>query len=834
MKTDPNPELQLAFEFVQYTNKNIFLTGKAGTGKTTFLHNLKKVSTKRMIVVAPTGVAAINAGGVTIHSFFQMPFGPQIPAGVEGDSLPPGAGRSPESPAIRKFSREKVNILRSLDLLVIDEISMVRADLLDGIDAVLRRHKDRQKPFGGVQLLMIGDIQQLAPVIRDEDWEILKHYYDTVFFFGSKALQKTQYVSIELKYIYRQRDSIFIELLNKIRDNRIDPDMLRELNKRYNPDFNPADDEGYIILTTHNAKAQEINNTKLQKLARKICSFKAAIEGEFPEYSYPTEFELTLKTGAQVMFVKNDLGREKRYFNGKIGKIIGFEDEIIRVQCPDDDSPIEVERVEWKNMKYSLDEETKEIKETVMGTFVQYPLKLAWAITIHKSQGLTFDKAIIDARAAFAHGQVYVALSRCRSLEGLVLSTPILSHGIISDTAVSKFAGEVEQNAPGQEELNKSKKEYQQMLLSEIFDFTPLQRHIYYCIKLAKEHRQSIFGTLLESLFKLNESLKTEIIVVCEKFALQLENLMPQGNDAESNIPLQDRVKKACSYFHEKMDSRVIDTLNNLTFETDNKEVRKMVNQMVEKLRQESAIKMAGLAACKGGFIVKAYLEARAKAAIDIPAIKRSVKATDRQFNEKAIVHPALYAKLKAWRIQKASELNLPFYMILPHKTLVSLVNLLPCSLPALKTIKGMGRKKLDRFGDELIALILAYCTENNFESGIPRDFPTEPEKAVKENTKQKSLDLWKSGKSIEEIAAERRMAVTTIEGHLAHFIGTGEIALDHFVLPEKAACIADFFLQTRTTQLTPAKEALGDDVTYSELRYVLKHLEAEGKIKFE
>ena len=382
-----NPQLQLAFDFVQFTCKNIFLTGRAGTGKTTFLKYLKEKSPKRMIVVAPTGVAAINAGGVTIHSFFQLPLGPYVPVEHAGNNIYEEVNQRPLN-NIQRFNREKINIIKTLDLLIIDEISMVRADVLDGVDAVMRRFKDYSKPFGGVQLLLIGDLQQLPPVIKDEEWNILKNYYNTGFFFSSIALQKTQYVSIELKYIFRQADKAFIDILNKVRNNRVDAETLSELNKRYNRGSKIQSEEGYITLTTHNAKAHELNDSKLRNLSGNAQSFAATIQGDFPEYSYPTDFNLTLKIGAQVMFVKNDYAREKLYYNGKIGKITKFDDDIIYVKCPDEHAEIPVERVEWQNAKYSLDENTKAITETVTGAFVQYPLKLAWAITIHKSQGL--------------------------------------------------------------------------------------------------------------------------------------------------------------------------------------------------------------------------------------------------------------------------------------------------------------------------------------------------------------------------------------------------------------------------------------------------------------
>ncbi|HNV52990.1 MAG TPA: AAA family ATPase, partial [Tenuifilaceae bacterium] len=387
-----NLQLKQAFDFIQYTGKNIFLTGKAGTGKTTFLKHIKEVSPKRMIVVAPTGVAAINAGGVTIHSFFQMPFGPHIPVTNSQfnpfDEEPQTASRN----GVQKFSREKINIIKSLDLLVIDEISMVRADLLDGIDEVLRRYRNHSKPFGGIQLLMIGDIQQLAPIAKDDEWEILKRYYDTVYFFSSKALRQTAYISIELKHIFRQSDREFIDILNKVRDNRIDNETLNILNKRYIPNINKDDNDGYITLTTHNHQSQRINDSKLQKLKSKLHTFKAVVKGEFPEYSYPTDYELQLKVGAQVMFVKNDSSFEKLYYNGKIGTIVDIDDDLIHVKCEGDSNDIAVTMVEWQNYKYTINDETSEISETVIGSFIQYPLKLAWAITIHKSQGLTFEK----------------------------------------------------------------------------------------------------------------------------------------------------------------------------------------------------------------------------------------------------------------------------------------------------------------------------------------------------------------------------------------------------------------------------------------------------------
>ncbi len=828
MEITRNPQLQIAFDFVQSTNKNIFLTGKAGTGKTTFLHNLKKKSLKRMVVVAPTGVAAINAGGVTIHSFFQMPFGPHIPNKLCNVNAPSDNNRATNN--FKKFNREKINIIKTLDLLVIDEISMVRADLLDGLDEVLRRYKDRSLPFGGVQLLMIGDIQQLAPVIKDDEWEILKDHYETVFFFSSMALQKTSYVSIELKHIYRQNDQAFIKLLNKIRDNSMDIETLHELNKRYKPGFSQEEEsDGYIILTTHNAQAQEINDSKLKKLPGNSHIFKASVQGDFPEYSYPTEFELALKKGAQVMFVKNDSSHDKLYYNGKIGAIVKFEDDIVFVKCKEDPGIIALERVEWQNMKYTIDKETKEIKEEIAGTFVQYPLKLAWAITIHKSQGLTFDKAIIDAKAAFAHGQVYVALSRCRTLDGLVLNSPISQKCVISNSTVSHFSKEIEQNPPGDKLLNESKKTYQQMLLMELFNFIPVQRQISYLIKVVRENSGSIFGNLQEKLLQLNSSIKTDIIEVFEKFDKQLQQLIKQEDNIENNLALQERVKKACAYFAEKTEEQVENELSPVKFETDNTEVRKTIKKLLERLHEELKIKIYCLKECRNGFYVRDYLETRAKAALQKPTSKKDESKTIEEYAPADLPHQELYRQLKNWRNSKASELNLPSYMVLPWKTVAELLYNLPTSTAGLKKIKGIGKKKIETFGYEILEIIDSYCKENNIEP--PEVVPFSSPKKQKKNTKQISFELLKSGKTIKEIADEREMSPRTIEGHLAYFIGTGELNIEEFVAPDKINHISNYFLNSNNTLLAPAKSALGENVSYSELLFVIKHLEYMGKV---
>ena len=824
MESLTNPQLELAFNFLQYTNQNIFLTGKAGTGKTTFLRNLKKNSPKRMVVVAPTGVAAINAGGVTIHSFFQLSFGPQIPIDPHQQRQMAVPADGNVSAGIKRFSRDKINIMRSLDLLVIDEISMVRADVLDGIDEVLRRYKNRYKPFGGVQLLMIGDLQQLAPIVKDDEWNILKEYYDTCFFFSSRALHRSSFKGIELTHIFRQSDQRFIDLLNKVRENRMDEATLQELNKRYIPGFNPEEKEGYITLTTHNYQSQQINDSKLNQVKAKLHKYKAEINGDFPEYSYPTDLELELKVGAQVMFVKNDPTAEKRFYNGKIGKITNIVDDVIEVQCPGDYLPIEVEKTEWQNAKYTLNETTQEIDEDVIGTFTQYPLKLAWAITIHKSQGLTFERAIIDARSSFAHGQVYVALSRCKTLEGLVLSSPIAIHSVKNDTTVIQFSEDVERNQPGLAELEQSRKEYVIQLLADLFDFQPMQRQIGYLERLAEEHSAKIIGNLKAQIQKIEPPLQSEMIDVARKFENQIRQLVLSSSENDENESLQERVIKASDYFYEKLLSNVEQHFSEATFDTDNKVIRKSFNDAADKLRKEIYSKKVCLELCKKGFDLKKYLETKSKSAIEIPENAGKSTSSGSSSASSFTMYPEFYARLKKWRAEKADQLNVEISKILPQKTLHEIVQVLPVSRADLKAVKGMGGTRLQQFGKDILEQVLKFRKEKGME------LPIGAEKEIAKaglSSPEISFDSFKNGKTIPEIADERGMAVSTIEGHLANFVGSGDLQLDQLVDPARSKVILEYLSKNKVSGANEIRTALGNEYTYSEIRFVFKHLEA-------
>jgi hypothetical protein len=709
MSTHSNPELQLAHDFVEHTDRNIFLTGKAGTGKTTFLHNLKKRTQKGMIVTAPTGVAAINAGGVTLHSFFQLPFGPFVP-GSEA------YGRRNQ----HRFSREKKKIVRSLDLLVIDEISMVRADLLDGVDGVLRRYRRNDLPFGGVQLLMIGDLQQLSPVVKEDDWAILREFYDSMYFFGCRGLSLSDLVVIELRHIYRQSDTRFIELLNRVRVGRIDQASLEELNSRYRKDFRPGDNEGYIMLSTHNRSADALNESRLKGLPDKPHSFHAQVEGDFPEYSYPTSPALTLKKGAQVMFVKNDLSPEKLYFNGKIGRITRIRDRSVFVKCLGDDEEITVEPAIWENIKYRLDPGTREITEEKVGRFVQLPLKLAWAITIHKSQGLTFDRAVIDARAAFVHGQVYVALSRCKTFEGLVLSSPIPAHAIKTDEAVSRFNLQTSQSPPSREKLETARILYQQRLLTECFDFETLRSFLGRLLRVLRANAGAIRVSGAGDLQDLEDKAGAEIFVVSEKFRMQLTGLFAGDKLPEADPAVFERVTKAGAYFEEKLDSILGDGFTTLRIDTDNKETAKIAKGALDELKKETALKLAAVRSCKPGFSPARYLRALSSAETGSKPDKER-KSRTAEYTVSEVGHPELFQALKDWRAVKAGEAGVPLYRILHQSVLIQIAAAVPDSPAALMGIKGIGKGLFEKYGEELLALGKEFLEEGGFTERLYR-----------------------------------------------------------------------------------------------------------------
>jgi hypothetical protein len=562
-------------------------------------------SRKRPIVVAPTGVAAINAGGVTIHSFFQLPFSPYVP------------GAKVESKF--DFSREKRKIIASIDLLIIDEISMVRADLLDAIDAVLRRFRDHNLPFGGVQLLLIGDLAQLTPVVTPEDERLLKPYYDTPYFFGSKALQQIDYVIIQLEHVYRQQDESFIKILNEVRNGHPSAEALAQLNSRaiLNSQFSILNSQLAIRLTTHNHLANYYNESELQKLPGRSYSYRAEIKGTFPDYSYPTAETLELKVGAQVMFVKNDPSGEHLYYNGRIGRVMEASEKHLTVYCEGDANAIEVEPLEWENTRYTLNEVTREIESEVQGTFKQLPLRLAWAITIHKSQGLTFDHAIIDANQSFAPGQVYVALSRCRTLEGLTLATPLEARSIINDQRVDSYIAQQESEAERSiQQLPVLKQEYERYLLLQLFDFRS--------ILLLQETMVRIFAEFFyhshASLKQLHDQalfdLRQHVLAIADRWQQKIRLMPVEGlRDAD----FLERVKRSAEYFSDQLHfilSKPIEL--SAKVETGNKQAARRLDNAFTDLRQAwRARRYLLLKIAEKGYTVDIYLHEKQMSMLD-------------------------------------------------------------------------------------------------------------------------------------------------------------------------------------------------------------------------
>lgn len=563
-----NRELNLARRIVELTGRHLFLTGKAGTGKTTFLRHLCSTSSKRIVVTAPTGVAAINAGGVTLHSFFQLSFAPYIP----GVGYPDKAGF--------KFSRAKRDIIASMDLLVIDEISMVRPDVLDGIDSVLRRIRSNSAPFGGVQLLLIGDLRQLAPVVKESEWQMLRPYYKSPYFFESMALRQAGFHTIELKNIYRQTDPAFIDMLNRVRSGRVDAALVSRLNSRYRPDSGGSQAEGYIRLTTHNAAASQINQQRLAALPGQGRTYNAAVKGDFPESSLPAELTLTLKPGAQVMFIKNDTGEERQYYNGLLGRVTALDDDTVTVETLDTGRTIVTPRVKWENMVYEVDETTKELRESVQGTVEQLPLRLAWAVTIHKSQGLTFDRAIIDAAHSFAPGQAYVALSRCRSLEGMVLSSPLSASAILTDSSVDSFLEQAEASKPSSGQIDDMAMHYNRSLLAELFDFSELERRMSELMRVAAEFVMPVRSEVKPAMEQAEARLKDKIRPVGSRF-IELYAAGPVSEQYFTRPDIAGRIRAGAAWFAAGL-AALAETVKATDMSVTNKEYARRVDRALE------------------------------------------------------------------------------------------------------------------------------------------------------------------------------------------------------------------------------------------------------------
>lgn len=814
-----NEIFDLAFRFVTETNENIFLTGNAGTGKTTFLKYLKENCSKNIIVAAPTGVAAINAGGVTLHSLFQLPFHPFLPNPANKSEL---LGKM-------KFVKRRQEILRKMELLVIDEISMVRCDTMDAIDTILRSVRRRHDlPFGGVQLLCIGDLYQLPPVVPRHEWSILQEYYASEFFFDSLVIKEQLPMLIELKKIYRQKEDSFVYLLNKVRNNQMNPDDFEDLHQRFFPDFRPTLEEKYITLTSHNNQADLVNARELHKLSTAPFTYEAQIKEDFPESMYPAEGTLILKEGAQVMFLKND--SEKRYFNGKIGIIKRLEEEEIVVDC--DGFEINVPPETWENTRYAVNRNDGKLEQEVLGTFTQFPLRLAWAITIHKSQGLTFEKVMIDAGAAFSSGQVYVALSRCTSLDGIVLLSRIPSSAIYSNENVINGHRTLSPKGSLAERFEGARQVFTQQLLENIFSFDEINTLVEVLEFRINEQKEKLNKESLKWINELKSSFTADRKVGLN-FIRYIRDLMKQEPVIEKNKTLQKRINDAANHFIPRF-LAFQDAIQNHPLVSEHREAATIINEYLNQLLLAVHLQNYFLQYCKQSFSVTTFLQHKIK--YELPRLKVSVYASGKKQSLSDVPNTELYDSLKSWRDEIVEETGLPIYMIANQNALKEIATYLPFTKKDLMNLSGFGKAKAEKYGDDILDRVQDYCarygleSNMNAKSGNPKRSHTQRAVEEKIPTNLLSFNMYKEGKSIKEIAKERSLNMVTIQSHLVSFISSKQINIDDLVPEEKQILIKDAIKIHGRESMRILKDNLPEEVSYGEIRMVMAAEKSYGK----
>ena len=807
-----NEVFDLAYGFITETSENIFLTGKAGTGKTTFLKYLKEHCAKNIVVAAPTGVAAINAGGVTLHSLFQLPFFPFLPTKNNKEEL---LGKM-------KFNKQRQQLLRKMELLVIDEISMVRADVMDAIDTILRSvRRNHSSPFGGVQLLCIGDLYQLPPVAQNHEWSILQEYYASPFFFDSMVIREQMPLLIELDKIYRQKEDSFVRLLNKVRNNDMDADDYEDLHMRYRPDFRPSLEEKFITLTSHNNQADGINNRELQQLLKTPFTYNAEVSDDFPPHMYPAEAALVLKVGAQVMFLKNDTVF-KRYFNGKIGVIKSLEDDNIIVEA--DGLDINVAKETWENTRYTLNRTDGKLEQEILGTFVQFPLRLAWAITIHKSQGLTFEKLMIDAGAAFSSGQVYVALSRCTSLEGIVLLSKIPAAAIYSNEHVVKGQQALTHKGSLAERFAGARQVFTQQLLEEIFSFKEIYTAISHLLYQLKAHSEKFNKEGVDWALNLDQEFMANKTVGL-KFIGHIALLMKEEGVIEKNAALQKRISDAANHFEKKL-ADLLSHVKNHPLVTEHKEAAALVTEALQEIALTIYTAHYYIQYCKQPFEVGTFL--RHKLNFVLPRFNISSYASGKKQTVTDSENGELFDTLKRWRDMACEESGMPIYMVANLQTLKELSTYLPLSKKDLMKIAGFGKAKADKYGDEILSAIETYCSSHNLPTNIDAK-PANARKEAKEkssstpkkDTKLISFDLYKEGKSISEIAKERNLTIATIEGHLAYYVEIGVINIDDLVNTAIQEQVNKVMNENSGAPMQRLKDLL-PEISYGEIRMMM------------
>lgn len=693
-----NEAFELAYNIIERTDTSVFLTGRAGTGKTTFLRQLVQRSSKQIVVAAPTGIAAINAGGVTLHSLFQLDFGLFLP----------GMNRKP-----LKFSRNKLRLLRFMDLLVIDEVSMVRADLLDAVDDVLRRVRNPDLPFGGVQLLLIGDLMQLPPVVTESERTLLESRYPTPYFFSGDALRATHYVTIELTKVYRQEDDKFLDILGAIRQGQPSNEILEALNSRYIPLFKPEKGKGWIYLTSHNASSHHINEERLKALSGKPYSFRACIKGTFPEGAYPADEILVLKVGAQIMFTKNDPQPAKKFFNGMLGVVTSIDEQSVRVAPQEGGAEITVGRLDWENKTYKINASTGQIEEKIEGVFSQIPLRTAWAITIHKSQGLTFSHAIVDVSSCFAHGQAYVALSRLRSLEGLVLSSPVPSRAIISDPQVSGFMSANTSEVPGAAAVVALEKQCMLNLLDSLYDCTIALKLIDELGRNVIDAYHSTYPDMVTTYNIACKDFEKEVATPAKKFIAQYTRMAMCPNPLPS---LNERLKASASYFPDKI-AAFVNVLKSFPSQIDNSSVAARLREKRDEVRDVLSLKhQLILRFLETPFSIESFQAHKRKIMLEIErrsASGKNNKSAVGAKKEKEVIgnvaNPALFKALVAWRRKIAAERGLPAFRIIATRTLIQIASRMPQERRELLDVKGCGPHTVEHYGDDILSIVAQF-----------------------------------------------------------------------------------------------------------------------------
>ncbi len=810
-----NPQAELARRYVLETGVSVFLTGKAGTGKTTFLRNIVERCPKRHVVLAPTGVAAVNAGGVTIHSFFQLPFCPYLP------DVPELVTEYQMPEHSRQLRKSKIDIIRTLDLLIIDEISMVRADLLDAVDDSLRRYRRSSRPFGGVQLLLIGDAQQLAPVVTDDEKPYMDRVYPSPFFFHSKALRRVPYVTIQLTTVYRQQDPAFVALLNNIRENRFDRETLAALNARAiapaQPRTGAKEASDPILLTTHNYQADRVNSQRLAALNTKPYSFEAVVSGNFPASSAPVDTSLVLKPGAQVMFVKNDSSGAHRYFNGKIGTVEevveetddeGRRQRVIMVRDEEGDL-IRVTPETWENIRYDIDPADNQIKQHVDGTLSQYPLRTAWAVTIHKAQGLTFDRVQVDAADAFAYGQVYVALSRCRTLEGLTLLSPISERCAFGSEDIEQFNATFTPPAQAEEALEGLRRQYFYDQLFELFGFSALQHDVEQLNRLFQENLRTTYPQQCGRLSQQSAA-ASSLADVADRFRRQLTDIS-RLPDEEGRPLLEERVRKAAVYFGSQVELMDDSVRPLLGVSIDNKAVARRAKELGDRYCSTADLKIAVLNQVqREGFDVEKYQKAKVDSVLAKPKKAKEARGGKAAEDYSDSLHPKMVRILTRWRKEKAHESKLPAYTVIQQKSLLAIADLLPRDSKALKKIPGIGEAKAAQYGAELLQMIEDYCEE---------------QEQKKEPVWLRAARLYAETRSVEEVAGQMLRSVSTVEGYLFTAVENGAMDPDLILPPEGQEEVVHYLLDhPEVTLLKPVYEYFDSRYTYLQLR-VARHL---------